>query len=235
VPSWVERDKSLPFDSMPIEGMQNLDGNQIAEKYSVDWTRDKKSPLITFPSGVEREIILHGEENAEPHVYLFGSVELPYEHNHALTLAQDHNLYVRKVEDDGLFILNPASTRMYSIAYDNNERRMADIEHYPQHAMELMTGEIRATLPPLYSGEKKGTEAIAPVKYFTPDANWTWYASEFDGNDIFFVLVLGFEAELGYFSVTELESVRGAFRLPIERDKFYEPKLLRELQQQHNR
>jgi hypothetical protein len=120
VPSWVERDRPLPFDSMPIEGMQNLDGNQIAEKYSVDWTRDKKYPMIIFPSGVEREINLRGEENAEPHIYLFGSVELPYEHNrdeaynHALTLAQEHNLYIRKVENDGLFILNPASTRMYS-------------------------------------------------------------------------------------------------------------------------
>jgi hypothetical protein len=35
------------------------------------------------------------------------------------------------------------------------------------------------------------------VKYFTPDSNWTWYASEFDGEDTFFGPVAGFEVELG--------------------------------------
>ena len=63
------------------------------------------------------------------------------------------------------------------------------------------------TLPELYSGEEKGLEAQAQVKFFTPDSNWTWYASEFDGEDIFFGLVAGFEP--GYFSLSELQSVRG--------------------------
>ncbi len=47
---------------------------------------------------------------------------------------------------------------------------------------------------------------------------------EFDGTDIFFGLVDGFVAELGYFSLSELESVRGPFGVPaIERDVHFKP------------
>ena len=49
--------------------------------------------------------------------------------------------------------------------------------------------------------------AQALVKFFTPDSSWTWYASEFNGDDIFFGFVIGFEPEFGYFSLSELESV----------------------------
>ncbi|MCA9875302.1 MAG: DUF2958 domain-containing protein [Anaerolineales bacterium] len=96
--------------------------------------------------------------------------------------------------------------------------------------MELLTPEIREALPLLYANEEQGLAAQALVKFFTPDSNWTWYASEFDGEDIFFGLVIGFEAELGYFSLQELQSVRGPLGLPIERDLHYKPRSLAELQ-----
>ena len=41
--------------------------------------------------------------------------------------------------------------------------------------------------------------------------------------------MIGFEAEFGYFSVRELESVRGPLGLPIERDLHFEPRSLEEL------
>ena len=92
-----------------------------------------------------------------------------------------------------------------------------------------MNEEVRARLPPLYANEEVGLSAQAVVKFFTPDSNWTWYASEFDGEDILFGLVSGFEVELGYFSLSELESVKGPMGLPIERDLHYQPKTLQEL------
>lgn len=95
--------------------------------------------------------------------------------------------------------------------------------------MELMPKSVREALPKLYANEEIGLEARAAVKYFTPDSNWTWYASEFDGNDIFFGLVIGFEAEFGYFSLSELREARGPMGLPIERDLHFEPQPLREL------
>jgi hypothetical protein len=98
--------------------------------------------------------------------------------------------------------------------------------------MELLTDEIRRVLPALYSQEDKGGEAIAHVKFFTPDGSWTWLATcgQQEGDDfLFFGLVDGLEKELGYFCLSELQSVRGSLGLPIERDLYWRPKTLREI------
>jgi hypothetical protein len=97
----------------------------------------------------------------------------------------------------------------------------------------LLDQASREKLPQLYSGENEGLDALAQVKFFTPDSNWTWYATEFDGEDIFFGLVDGFELELGYFSLKELKEVAGPLGLPIERDIHFEPKSLNELMEMH--
>jgi hypothetical protein len=113
--------------------------------------------------------------------------------------------------------------------------------------VKLLDDESRAKLPPLYSNEQIGLKALAQVKFFTPDSNWTWYASEgsevdedgyFDTDKpkvdyLFFGLVVGFEIEIGYFSLSELSQARGALGLPVERDLYYQPKTLEELQRQH--
>ena len=99
----------------------------------------------------------------------------------------------------------------------------------------LLDEASRRLLPPLYETEHLGENAIAQVKFFTPDSNWTWYASEFDGEDIFFGLVIGFEIELGYFSLSELESVRGPLGLPIEKDRHYSPTSLEDLLKAHKK
>lgn len=88
--------------------------------------------------------------------------------------------------------------------------------------MKLLTQANRKALPPLYANENEN-EPKAIVKFFTPDANWTWYAMEFDGVDTFFGLVHGHESELGYFSLAELQSVRGGLGLPVERDRWFTP------------
>ena len=88
--------------------------------------------------------------------------------------------------------------------------------------IKLLTKELREKLPPLYSQENV-KDPMVLVKFFTPDANWTWYGIEFDGKDIFYGYVIGHEKELGYFSLRELESVRGKMGLPIERDKWFDP------------
>lgn len=102
---------------------------------------------------------------------------------------------------------------------------------HPGHI--LMSDEISAKLSPLYSGEELGLKAVAQVKYFTPDSNWTWYATEFDGEDIFFGLVAGMEVELGYFSLSDLLEARGPLGMPIERDLYFQSTTLEELFSQH--
>jgi hypothetical protein len=94
------------------------------------------------------------------------------------------------------------------------------------HQMQLLTKDLRRKLPPLGSQDGKGGKAVAYVKFFTPDSSWTWYATEFDGQDMFFGLVEGQEKELGYFSLLELQNARGPMGLAIERDLHWMPKTL---------
>jgi hypothetical protein len=106
-------------------------------------------------------------------------------------------------------------------------------EEPPPMGEYLLDEKTRLKLPALRSGEELGLDANAQVKFFTPDSNWTWYASEFDGEDVFFGLVSGFEVELGYFTLSELKEARGPLGLQIERDLHFEPKTLGELQKLH--
>lgn len=93
----------------------------------------------------------------------------------------------------------------------------------------LLTKENRRALPALGSQDGKGMEALAVVKFFNPAGSQTWYASEFDGEDTFFGLVTGmYEDELGYFSLSELASVKCDYGLSIERDRWFRPATLRE-------
>lgn len=93
--------------------------------------------------------------------------------------------------------------------------------------MKLLTKELEKQFPKLYEGEEVPTsEKVVIAKFFTPWAGWTWYAVEFDGEDLFYGLVDGHEKEWGYFSLKELESVTGPAGLKIERDRYFgQPKI----------
>lgn len=97
--------------------------------------------------------------------------------------------------------------------------------------MKLLTKEIEKKLPRL-CGQEKVEDPIVYAKFFTPDSNWTWFATEGqreDGDFRFFGHVCGFEQELGYFMLSELESARGPFGLHIERDMHFKPGPLSEV------
>jgi len=86
--------------------------------------------------------------------------------------------------------------------------------------MQLLTKEILKNLPALGTTDGQGDQAVVRVKFFTPWAGWTWYATEYDPETrTFFGLVDGHEKELGYFNLDELEEVKGPFGLKIERDR----------------
>ena len=98
--------------------------------------------------------------------------------------------------------------------------------------MKLLTAAIAKKLPALYSQDGKGMEAKAIVKFFDPSGSFTWYASEFDPTEgRFFGLVVSShcpEGELGYFMLSELQSIRGRFGLGIERDLHWSPTALKD-------
>ena len=88
--------------------------------------------------------------------------------------------------------------------------------------MELLTQEIRDKFKKIGSqAKKKLDEQIVVVKFFDPTGSWTWYATEFDGKDVFYGLVDGFELEWGPFRRSELKSIRGAIGLGIESDLYF--------------
>ena len=179
-------------------------------------------------------------------------------------IAEQVGYLARKRGADQLEVIGHDAGEHFLITYDNQERRIADIalvkreeRERPREQREpLLDQASRERLPKLYTNEEIGLEALAQVKFFTPSSNWTWYASEasaamkdgtykslteVDPNDseiedvIFFGLVDGFELELGYFSLSELESVGGGLTLPIERDRHFIPKTLSELQDQYRK
>lgn len=95
----------------------------------------------------------------------------------------------------------------------------------------LLTKETERRLPPLYSQDNTD-DPMVYAKFFSPFSNWRWYATEYDpAKRLFFGYVKGFDNELGYFSLDELENASAMNgRLPlVERDKWFDPCRLSEI------
>ena len=91
-----------------------------------------------------------------------------------------------------------------------------------QDAYIYLPEDLKPKIPPLYATESE-TDPTIWVKLFTPDSNWTWYITEFDGEDRCFGFVVGHEAELGYFLLSDIAFARGRLGLPVERDLHFTP------------
>ena len=110
----------------------------------------------------------------------------------------------------------------------------------------LLTKETMRRFAEIGSQDGLNGDAIVVVKFFTPDSNWTWLATEmsyYDKKDnlidvtqalaeenqnwacevdphrvIFFGYVIGLEKEWGSFALTDILTTRGPYGMPIERD-----------------
>ena len=98
--------------------------------------------------------------------------------------------------------------------------------------MDLITPDLRAVLSANADAHRAAQAALAAepdpvpvVKLFNPMGAATWLATELDedGDTLFGLADLGFGCpELGYFSLSEIASVRLPFGLGIERDIGFE-------------
>ena len=88
--------------------------------------------------------------------------------------------------------------------------------------MELIPKELLNQIPKLYETEDE-IDPIAYVKLFIDD--WTWYITEFsiDKNTCFGYVISPFGAELGYFSLDEIKSIKGSLGIGVERDLSFKP------------
>lgn len=96
--------------------------------------------------------------------------------------------------------------------------------------MKLLTKALEKKLPKLYATDDLPMEeTMAIIKYFTPDSNLTWYVveGEYDADlktwRLFGVTTGLDDPEIGYFTLRQLEEVRGKLGLPVERDLYFEP------------
>jgi len=189
------------------------------------WYQANSHPTLmrqTIPKDEALELISQRRENIQPNVRL----DMQTDRGRLFeTLA---NL----TDDDGALA---EFQDFEQIAASLEKQNTSKFESIQPTGENLLDEESKEKLPPLYSGEEQGLDALAQVKFFTPDSSWSWFASEFNSIDVFFGLVVGLEIELGYFSLSELKSVKGPMGLPIERDLHFEPKSLRELRDQHRR
>ena len=98
--------------------------------------------------------------------------------------------------------------------------------------IKLLTRELITKLPVLYSQENT-EDPMVICKFFAVWTKWTWYAIEFDGKDTFFGYVAGDFPELGYFSLSELQGLKGPMGLSIERDMYFEPTRLSRIKEKY--
>jgi hypothetical protein len=101
--------------------------------------------------------------------------------------------------------------------------------------MKLITKAIADAAPALYAneGQSLGDQKVI-AKFFDPTGRYEFYMLEYNAEDRlafgWTVSPLGPDCdELGYASIDEMEEVKGAFGLGIERDTSFTPKPFRDV------
>tara|TARA_R110000851_G_scaffold281698_1_gene435163 strand:- start:27 stop:356 length:330 start_codon:yes stop_codon:yes gene_type:complete len=92
--------------------------------------------------------------------------------------------------------------------------------------MKLFTKQIKENTPAIMAMDGLPADQVKiAFKLFTPDGAATWYITEanFETGEAFGLCDLGFGSpELGYVDLNELQAVRGAFGMKVERDLHYD-------------
>lgn len=99
----------------------------------------------------------------------------------------------------------------------------------------LMPRDLAARTPALYATDGQGNDVIVQARYYLDRTYWEWFLIEYDGEDLCFGLVSGFEVELGYFTLSELESAAEFISDKVRLDTDFEPKPLADVREQLNR
>ena len=98
--------------------------------------------------------------------------------------------------------------------------------------MKIVTEEFEELFKdyPLYSQEHE-RDPLVICKLFNPCGSATWFLLEYDPVEkIAFGYVVGLaENELGYISLTEVESIKGPLGIGIEQDLYFVQKRLSEV------
>jgi hypothetical protein len=242
------RGAKIHFTGDAYEDQKDIDGEKYMEGFSLHQTGNVgdmtagREPVdyVNYPY-----FEWYGQENGRVVIELDTSqVELLTQPIPAI--ESDPISRKEQAENMGQFLSDLASDvgipQTHAIATGNTvavEHAKKVIANDKIRGMKLLPKEIRELLPPLYSQDGKNGKAVVYTKYFTPSSSWSWFITEGEpvlsesGVEIdfkFFGLVFGLEKELGYVLLSELEEVRGPMGLPIERDLYFKPKTLEEIE-----
>lgn len=98
--------------------------------------------------------------------------------------------------------------------------------------MKLLTKELLERFNKV-GRQEEVKDPLVITKFFNPTGAGTWFATEYDPqskNFFGYVSIFGdWNDEWGYFSLTELESLRGPFGLGIERDIYFKESKISEI------
>jgi len=90
--------------------------------------------------------------------------------------------------------------------------------------MKLLTKELLERFNQI-GRQEEVKDPLVVAKFFNPTGAGTWYATEYEPESKMFfgyVSIFGdWNDEWGYFSLEELESLKGPFGLGIERDLYF--------------
>jgi len=241
--SWFEKSEQTLFDTIAVSGLFFLDGDVLSRVNQQPWTVSMKYPMVMFPSGHaypawpgrEQQVIVH----------LFGEMDLLLQSDCAAAFKQADEiasavgyLAFRRGETE-LELVGQDAGEHVVVIYDNALRLMVDVRivtRTVETSRPVLLDEVsRARLPKLRSTDAQGLEALAQVRFTCPDLGWSWYATEFDGQDIFFGLVAGNEVAYGNFTLSELYWTRGPLGMPVERDLHFKPRPVGEIEEDHLR
>jgi len=99
--------------------------------------------------------------------------------------------------------------------------------------MKLLTKQLKKRFDQVGSQERK-RDPLVIAKFFDPVGTGTWYATEYyqDGQVFFgYVSIFGdWNDEWGFFSLSELEGIRGPLGMGIERDLYFSEKPISEVE-----
>ena len=93
--------------------------------------------------------------------------------------------------------------------------------------MELITEDMKGQIPRLEMAPDS-LDPMVGVLFHMPMLDWAWYVLEFDGKDEVFALEERERAKWGFFSLEELQKLRGPFGVRVQRAQQYRPMRLSE-------
>ena len=131
--AWVEKERSLPLDDVPVHGLFYLIGDIIAKQDGRDRKKGQKLRMMAFPSGKQCELWKSRIPELGGIVHIFGECDLPFFHTRdqasiwAELMAEEHGYQAQTVGDDSLAIFDPDTGKSFLISYDNDAKQMKDV------------------------------------------------------------------------------------------------------------